>query len=119
MGILLLSRISQFYEAQLPYAIANLGLLILCAYYYYFIFEEKTEINFISEPAFWIVTGQFCFSFLIIPLVLFEATLIKNLAFTGIKSLQLIYQGGVLISNLCFIWAYILCKKEKKVTGIY
>jgi len=117
MGILLVSRISQFYEAQLPYAIANLGLLILCAYYYYFIFEEKSEINFINEPAFWIVTGQFCFSFLVIPLVLFEASLIKNLAFTGIRSLQLIYHSGALISNLCFIWAFILCKK--KVTGLY
>jgi hypothetical protein len=44
---------------SVPFAIANLGLVLYCIIYYYRLSKEPIQLNLFKEPSFWIISGIF------------------------------------------------------------
>ena len=52
----------------IAFAISNLGLIIFCIFYYYYLFKELPSPSLLNEPSFWIITGIFLCMVLHVPI---------------------------------------------------
>jgi hypothetical protein len=59
------------YHKYFTPSVGNLGLTIISAYYFVNLFKEKSVINLYKDPGFYIATGLFFSSIVMIPILLF------------------------------------------------
>lgn len=86
------------------YIIANFGLIIFCLLYYYQLFNGLPNINLITEPSFWIITGVFFTMSVHIP-ILASMSVLKN----KISASNYILLAGV--TTFCYSIMYLFfCK---------
>ena len=97
------------------FAIANLGLVVYCIAYYYYLFNNSPTFNLISEPAFWIITGIFFSMSVHIPIFLTIDILHFKISINTYRLLISVSIFCYSLMHIFFIKAY-LCAIHPRIT---
>ena len=98
-------------HSVISFAIANLGLIMFCIFYYNQLFKNIPILNLLKEPSFWIITGIFFGMSITIPISLMGGYLYHNLSKNIYYSIATIMPFGYGMMHLFFIKAF-LCSVQ-------
>jgi hypothetical protein len=103
----------EYYNGKVV-VIPHLGLLILSAIYFYQFFQTNLSNDLLFDSAFWIITGIFCCSVLVIPIMAIKEYLKNSLSPSTYVSITIFAGVGYAIMHIFFIKAF-LCSTRKLI----